>query len=76
MSKFKGTIVVDTERCKGCNLCAIACPQDLIQLSHIVSSLRGKYVQNIVKNLLIKEHFILKNVWFINVVLLTLPSDR
>ena len=23
-----------------------------------------------------QEHFILKNIWFINVVLLTLPSDR
>ena len=26
MAKMKGAIVVDTERCKGCQLCIIACP--------------------------------------------------
>ena len=26
MAKIKGAIVVDTERCKGCNLCVVACP--------------------------------------------------
>ena len=25
MAKIKGAIVVDTERCKGCNLCVVAC---------------------------------------------------
>jgi len=24
MAKIKGAIVVDTERCKGCNLCVVA----------------------------------------------------
>lgn len=47
MSKFKGTIVVDTERCKGCNLCAIACPQDLIQLSHMVNRCGYNYATQI-----------------------------
>ncbi|KAA3851650.1 ferredoxin, partial [Bacteroides ovatus] len=28
MAKIKGAIVVDTERCKGCNLCVVACPRD------------------------------------------------
>ena len=28
MAKIKGAIVVDTERCKGCNLCVVACPLD------------------------------------------------
>lgn len=37
MAKFKGAIVVDTERCKGCNLCAVACPLDVIQLSREVN---------------------------------------
>ena len=27
---MKGAIVVDTERCKGCQLCIIACPQKVI----------------------------------------------
>ncbi|MCD7720957.1 MAG: ferredoxin family protein [Prevotellaceae bacterium] len=33
MAKTIGAIVVDTERCKGCNLCAVACPQGVIELS-------------------------------------------
>ena len=33
MSKIKGAIVVDTERCKGCQLCIVACPKDVIQLA-------------------------------------------
>ncbi len=27
-----GTILVDTDRCKGCNLCTTVCPQDVLQL--------------------------------------------
>ena len=30
MAKIKGAIVVDTERCKGCNLCVVACPLNVI----------------------------------------------
>lgn len=33
MAKFKGIIEIDTERCKGCNLCATTCPQHLIEMS-------------------------------------------
>ena len=32
MSKMKGAIVVDTERCKGCQLCLTACPSKVIAL--------------------------------------------
>ncbi len=28
-----GKVVIDTERCKGCGLCIIACPRDIIVLS-------------------------------------------
>ena len=37
MAKVKGAIVVDTERCKGCNLCVIACPTDVIALHEQVN---------------------------------------
>ena len=30
---MRGAIVVDTERCKGCNLCAVACPLNIIRLT-------------------------------------------
>lgn len=33
MAKFKGEIVVDTERCKGCGLCVVACAKDVIRLT-------------------------------------------
>ena len=33
MSKMKGAIVVNTDRCKGCQLCIVACPKDVIALA-------------------------------------------
>ena len=32
MAKFRGAVVVNTERCKGCNLCVVACPADVLAL--------------------------------------------
>ncbi|MDR0794724.1 MAG: 4Fe-4S binding protein [Tannerella sp.] len=32
MAKFIGTVVINTERCKGCNLCVISCPSDVLEL--------------------------------------------
>ena len=29
----KGRVVIDVERCKGCELCIEACPQDVLALS-------------------------------------------
>lgn len=37
MAKIFGAIVVDSERCKGCELCAVACPQRVITMSPIVN---------------------------------------
>ncbi|MDR1601755.1 MAG: 4Fe-4S dicluster domain-containing protein [Tannerella sp.] len=32
MAKVKGTVVVNKERCKGCELCIVACPSDVLKL--------------------------------------------
>ncbi len=38
MAKVKGSIVVDLEICKGCELCIVACPTQVIALSPEVNS--------------------------------------
>ena len=38
MAKIKGTVVVDAERCKGCELCVVACPMKVLALSGEVNS--------------------------------------
>jgi len=37
--------VVDTERCKGCNLCAVACPLHLISLAALVNHKGYNYAE-------------------------------
>ncbi|MDR2148633.1 MAG: 4Fe-4S binding protein, partial [Tannerella sp.] len=32
MAKIIGAVVVNVERCKGCDLCVVACPVDVLEL--------------------------------------------
>lgn len=32
MAKIKGAVTVNQERCKGCDLCVVACPKDVLSL--------------------------------------------
>ena len=45
MAKMKGAIEVNTERCKGCQLCIIACPQKVIALANKVNLHGYPYVE-------------------------------
>jgi len=38
MAKAKGAVVVDNEKCKGCNLCVVACPYGVLNLHKEVNS--------------------------------------
>ena len=38
MAKIKGDIVVNIERCKGCEVCIAACPFSVIAMSEEVNS--------------------------------------
>ena len=46
MGKIKGAIVVDTERCKGCALCVVACPLHIIALTTKQVNKKGMYLPN------------------------------
>lgn len=41
MSKIKGAIVVNTDRCKGCQLCVVACPQEVIAIEQKKVNVHG-----------------------------------
>lgn len=37
MAKVRGAIEVDIEKCKGCGVCVVACPTNVIQLAKQVN---------------------------------------
>ena len=51
MAKIKGAVVVDTERCKGCNLCVVACPLNVLALAAKEVNKRGyTFVQTVLED--------------------------
>ncbi|RMD48615.1 MAG: ferredoxin family protein [Ignavibacteria bacterium] len=50
MAKVKGDIVLNIEKCKGCELCVAACPQDSLEQSRKVNSKGYLYIVKIEDN--------------------------
>ncbi len=50
MAKVKGDIVLDIEKCKGCELCIAACPQESLEQSRTVNSKGYLYIVKIEDN--------------------------
>ncbi len=47
MAKIKGDILIDTEKCKGCQVCIPACPQEVIGVSKNVNGKGYNYVESV-----------------------------
>ena len=50
MAKIKGDIIIDVERCKGCELCVEACPKDALETSRQVNSKGYLYIVKVDDN--------------------------
>ncbi|MBU0561566.1 MAG: ferredoxin family protein [Bacteroidetes bacterium] len=50
MAKVKGDIIIDIEKCKGCELCVDACPQDSLEKSRQVNNKGYLYIVKIEDN--------------------------
>ena len=50
MAQMKGVVVVNTERCKGCNLCVVACPLHVLSLTSKVNQKGYNYVQQVIED--------------------------
>ncbi len=50
MAKIKGDILIDIEKCKGCELCVDACPQHSLEASRKVNQKGYLYIVKIEDN--------------------------
>mgnify|MGYP002064765827 CR=1 FL=1 len=50
MAKVKGDIIIDIEKCKGCELCVSACPQESLETSRKVNQKGYLYIVKIEDN--------------------------
>ncbi len=44
MAKALGELIIDIEKCKGCELCIAACPEDVLSLSDRINQKGYQYI--------------------------------
>ncbi len=47
---IKGTVIINRDICKGCELCIVACPQESLGLSKLINMNGYRYVELIQDN--------------------------
>lgn len=50
MAKVTGTVVIDIEHCKGCELCIITCPEHTLELSKSINKVGYRYAEMVNAN--------------------------
>ena len=50
MAKAIGDVVIDVEKCKGCELCIVACPEETLGLANIINQKGYRYAVTINSN--------------------------
>lgn len=50
MAKVFGDIVIDIEKCKGCELCLVACPEETLALADTINQKGYRYAISVNSN--------------------------
>lgn len=50
MAKVLGDVVIDIERCKGCEICIVSCPEETLALSKTINQKGYQYAAQINSN--------------------------
>lgn len=50
MAKAVGEVIIDIEKCKGCELCIEACPEDTLALANAINKKGYRYAEVVANN--------------------------
>jgi 2-oxoglutarate ferredoxin oxidoreductase subunit delta len=50
MAKVHGEIIIDFQKCKGCELCIVACPEETLALADVINRKGYRYAIRVNSN--------------------------